>query len=149
MKRSHGAVWLVAATLGMFALAGCQSRPAREDDAPRAGRTPAADPGLPARMPARAAHEFLAKHPEALLLDVRNAPEWNDDVGHIEGAVLIPLSELGGRLAEIEGWKNKPVVVVSRVGDRGGAAVLVLREAGFTRVTGIDGGMVAWREAGL
>jgi len=37
---------------------------------------------------------------------------------------------------------------VSRLGDRGGAAVVVLREAGFTQVSTIDGGLEAWRRAG-
>ena len=40
-------------------------------------------------------------------------------------------------------------MVISRVGDRGGAAVIVLREAGFNEVTGLEGGLEAWRKAGF
>jgi len=105
-------------------------------------------PEFPRRMPAEVVHAYLARHPEALLLDVRSPDEWNDDVGHIDGSKQIPLKELGGRIDELEPWRDKPVVVVSRLGDRGGAAVVVLREAGFTQVTALDGGLESWRRAG-
>ena len=93
--------------------------------------------------------DYVAGHPEALLLDVRDASEWNDDMGHIDGSRLIPLRQLGGRIGEIEAWKDKPIVVISRLGDRGGAAVVALREAGFKQVTGLEGGLEAWRKAGF
>jgi len=106
------------------------------------------EPDFPTRMSPREVHEFLGKHPETLLLDVRGTTEWNDDVGHIEGSRQIPLRELGGRIDELDPWRDKPIIIVSRIGDRGGAAVVALREAGFTRVAGLDGGLEAWREAG-
>lgn len=93
--------------------------------------------------------DYVAGHPEALLLDVRDTSEWNDDMGHIEGSMSIPLKQLGGRIGEIEEWKDKPIVVISRLGDRGGAAVVALREAGFKQVTGLEGGLEAWRKAGF
>ena len=51
------------------------------------------------------AHALVAEG--ATLVDVRTSMEW--DGGHLEGAVLIPVSELQGRLAEIP--RNHPVVV--------------------------------------
>src|SRR5438093_6649776 len=103
----------LCATLG---LTGCQSNPADGRASPVA-RTEAATP-LPIRMKPRDVHDFVRAHPEALLLDVRNASEWNDDVGHVEGSRQIPLSLLGGQLTEIEAWKHKPVITISRIGDR-------------------------------
>ena len=50
----------------------------------------------PEIAPADAAEEIAAG---ALVVDVREQVEW--DAGHISGAVLIPLGELGGRVAEL------------------------------------------------
>jgi rhodanese-related sulfurtransferase len=92
------------------------------------------------------ARGFLSAHPEALVLDVREAAEWDDELGHIDGARRIPLGELGGRLGEIEAWKDKPVAVVCRVGSRSRDACRTLTAAGFQQVNNLEGGMVAWRQ---
>jgi rhodanese-related sulfurtransferase len=136
---------LFVLVIGSLALAGCGSSPER--DTRPAGKASAA-PAWPMRLKPFEVREFIQKHPETLLIDVRDLTEWNDDVGHIDGSRRIPLSQLGGRLTEIEAWKNKPVIAISRLGDRSAAAALVLREAGFTEVSSLDGGLEAWRRAG-
>ena len=138
---------LLTALAATLVLSGCESKPA-DGQAGSPTRKQAAT-GMPIRMKPREVRDLVQAHPEALLLDVRNASEWNDDVGHMNGSRQIPLSLLGGRLTEIEGWKHKPVITVSRIGDRGAAATLVLREAGFTQVTNLEGGLEAWRNAGF
>jgi len=129
----------------LFALAGCSTQ---TDTPPATVKMQDSVPEFPWRMPAEVVHAYLAHHPEALLLDVRGPQEWNDDVGHIDGSKQIPLKELGGRIEELDPWRDKPVIVVSRLGDRGGAGVVVLREAGFVQVTALEGGLEAWRRAG-
>jgi rhodanese-related sulfurtransferase len=96
-----------------------------------------------------AARELLRQHPEALLLDVRNPDEWNDDLGHIEGARLLPLPELESRIGELAAWKDKPVVTVCRVGARSRTAAEEMAAAGFQNVSNLAGGMAAWRQAGF
>ena len=93
------------------------------------------------------ARDFLTSHPDALVLDVRNPDEWNDDLGHIEGARQIPLPELQGRIGEIESWIRKPVLVVCRSGARSARAANLLTGAGFKQVMNLEGGMSAWRQA--
>jgi len=138
---------LVGVVLALSLVVGCQpaSRTATgQGPASAGGRSPA-----PVKqLSASAAKAFLAQHPEALLLDVRNASEWNDDLGHIEGARQIPLPELSARLAEIEEFKNKPVVAICRVGGRSQGAAELLMRSGFTDVANLQGGMSAWRSAG-
>lgn len=115
---------------------------------PGAAQTPAAPPtGLPDRLSATGARRFLAAHPEALVLDVRNPDEWNDDLGHIDRARQIPLPELSQREGEIAAWRDKPVVVVCRAGGRSHEAARMLREAGFQQVMNLEGGMLAWRSS--
>lgn len=77
----------------------------------------------------------------ALLIDVRSQGEW--DQGHVDGARLLPVDQLEGRLAEVEQWaggdKSKPVVLYCRSGGRAGRAQDILTQAGFTRVENAGG----------
>jgi rhodanese-related sulfurtransferase len=97
-------------------------------------------------MEAAEARRFLAAHPEALVLDVRNPDEWEDQYGHIEGAKQIPLPELEARATEIEGWRDAPVVIVCRSGRRSQTAADILAGMGYRQVFNLEGGMIAWRE---
>jgi adenylyltransferase/sulfurtransferase len=78
------------------------------------------------------------------LLDVREPWEWA--VGSLadRGARLVPLAEVGARLAEIP--RGRPVVVYCRSGQRSRTAARRLTEAGFDRVTSMRGGIRAWAE---
>jgi glyoxylase-like metal-dependent hydrolase (beta-lactamase superfamily II)/rhodanese-related sulfurtransferase len=92
--------------------------------------------------------EWVARHrDEVNVLDVRSAPEFDGELGHIARAQLIPIDELRARSAEVNG--DKPVVVVCQTGRRSGVATVILRKAGFARVATLAGGMVRWRELGL
>jgi rhodanese-related sulfurtransferase len=44
---------------------------------------------------------------------------------------------------------DRDVVVVCRAGARSASAGAILRRAGFQRVINLEGGMLAWVEAGL
>ena len=140
--------WAVALALSL-GIAGCGGSPA---DHSVSGAVHAGVNTMHAasvtHLQAGEARGFLSAHPEALVLDVREPAEWNDDLGHIEGARLIPLGELGGRLSEIEAWKDKPVVAVCRVGARSRDACRTLTAAGFQQVMNLEGGMVAWQQGG-
>ncbi len=81
-----------------------------------------------------------------LVLDVREAQEFNDALGHIPGAQLLPLTELRGRLGELD--KQRPVVAVCRSGTRSAQACVLLARAGFLRVANLAGGMLRWRAQG-
>jgi rhodanese-related sulfurtransferase len=81
---------------------------------------------------------------DALLLDVREDDEWQ--AGHIEGAVHIPMSGLMQRVDEVP--KDREVVVVCKVGGRSAQVTAFLRQRGWENVHNLDGGVVAWVEAG-
>jgi sulfur dioxygenase len=77
------------------------------------------------------------------VMDVRQPEEFNDELGHIEGAELIPLSTVP---SAVGAWsKEEPILVVCRRGGRGVSACEVLNEMGFKQVTNLVGGMEAWR----
>ena len=83
----------------------------------------------------------------ALLLDVREPDEYS--AIHAPDAKLIPLGQLNARLKEIEAYKDKPIVVMCRSGRRSAQAVSLLKEAGYTQVSNVKGGIVAWEGSGL
>src|SRR5512134_2038211 len=90
---------------GTLLLAGCAGAPGERSARPSAGDSaslvapsPAGAESRVEGMTASAARAFLASHPEALVLDVRNPDEWDDAYGHIDGARQIPLPELSARV---------------------------------------------------
>lgn len=83
----------------------------------------------------------------ALLVDVREPDEYAG--GHAPGSVLIPVGQLGKRLKELDGYQNKPVVLICRSGRRSVAAAEILQKAGFGEIRNVMGGMLAWERAGL
>ncbi len=88
--------------------------------------------------------DWVAENPgRAQVLDVREPDEFTGSLGHIAGAKLIPLGSLTQRFSEMD--KGKPVVVVCRSGARSAQATVMLKNAGFTRVANLAGGMLRWR----
>jgi len=83
----------------------------------------------------------------ALLLDVREPDEYAQ--GHAPGSTLIPLGQLEQRLNGIAGYKDKPVAVICHSGRRSAQAAKLLDKAGFSAVSNVEGGMLAWQKAGL
>ena len=81
----------------------------------------------------------------AFVLDVREPNEWA--TGHIRGATLIPLGQLADRRGEVP--LDRIVLVVCHTGNRSAQGRDILRQAGFTNVTSMTGGMAAWIAAGL
>lgn len=79
------------------------------------------------------------------LVDVREPIEHAEE--HIEGAKLIPLGELGQRTTEIDG--SQPLVVTCRSGKRGAEALKKLQMLGFSDARNLEGGILAWKAAGL
>jgi sulfur dioxygenase len=89
----------------------------------------------------------LEEHAGAVqILDVREPAEFTGPLGHIGGAVLIPLSELAERSAELS--CERPIVAVCRAGGRSAQATVILQKAGFKDIANLTGGMLRWRAEG-
>lgn len=77
---------------------------------------------------------------DAMLLDVREPHEAV--LGLVDGALHIPASQLEARLHELDSARR--YVVACRVGAKSLWAVRRLRDAGFTRVRHLHGGLLAY-----
>ncbi len=87
------------------------------------------------------------KQDSALLLDVRTPVEYAES--HIEGSVLQPLSELDpGEVSRLAVGKNA-CVVICRSGNRAKQAAEKLKDHGLPALEILEGGVLAWDEAGL
>ncbi|HEX6829546.1 MAG TPA: rhodanese-like domain-containing protein [Burkholderiales bacterium] len=89
----------------------------------------------------------LINQRDALLLDVREDSEY--ETLHIPNSKHIPAARVGERLKELEKFKNKPVLVLCRSGNRSTAACGLLKEQGFADVRSLKGGIEAWQQANL
>ena len=84
----------------------------------------------------------LVNREGAVIVDIRDAKEYG--AGHIAGAVNIPFGSLESRMGELESYKDKPVVLVCKMGQHAGAAGKKLRAQGFEQVRRLSGGMSEW-----
>jgi hydroxyacylglutathione hydrolase len=100
-------------------------------------------PGDLAVIPVTSAAELVAGTSGRTIVDVRDDSEWNE--GHIPGALHVPLTRLVQHVDELRGVG--PIVVHCQAGLRSAIAASVLRAAGISRVSSLDGGYPAWVEA--
>jgi glyoxylase-like metal-dependent hydrolase (beta-lactamase superfamily II)/rhodanese-related sulfurtransferase len=84
--------------------------------------------------------------PELVILDVRERDAYED--GHIPGARLLPRGQLELRVNEALPDPTKRILVYCDFGKVSTLAAATLRELGYARAIGLDGGLRAWREAG-
>ena len=77
-----------------------------------------------------------------VFLDVRDAAESGR--GHITDAMHIPAASLANRVSELEKFRDKPVIVVCKMGQSSGPATKTLRAQGFGKAQKLSGGMMEW-----
>ena len=82
----------------------------------------------------------LADGAPVRLLDVREPHEL--EISRLEGATLIPLGQLAGRLSELDSAEE--MVVFCKGGTRSARALELLASAGFRKVKNLKGGINAW-----
>jgi rhodanese-related sulfurtransferase len=95
-------------------------------------------------LSAQELHEKLKSGKRPFVLDVRQPEEFR--LGHIAGAILIPLGELDRRVKEIP--KGREIICICASGHRSVPAVRKLMAAGYS-ASSMENGMIAWQLAKL
>ena len=90
----------------------------------------------------------LARGAALTILDVRGPDEFIGDLGHIPGAVNIPVGDIANRLIEIKAMGDKPVIMVCKTDKRSARAAELLRDENFADVRVLRGGMERWKHEG-
>ena len=89
-----------------------------------------------------AVQQRLQTGDEFLLLDCRESEEHA--IGVIEGACLLPMSELQERQQELAGREGDGIVVYCHLGMRSAQVATWLRQQGFSRAQSMTGGVEQW-----
>ncbi len=91
--------------------------------------------------------ELAQKKDQVVLIDVRQPEEYQGDLGHIPGSMLIALDTLEDHLDQVP--RNRTVVFVCRSGSRSARAAAWAMENGLKNVYNLKGGMILWNELHL
>jgi rhodanese-related sulfurtransferase len=94
---------------------------------------------------AQQAAKLQAEEASALIVDVREPREYESL--RAPGAVSVPLAEFVARHADLP--RDRQLLLVCRSGSRSLRATMFLMQQGFSNVANVDGGMIAWKNAGL
>lgn len=86
---------------------------------------------------------MLINRKDAVVVDVRDKKEF--DAGHIVDSINIPLGNLKQRATELKKHRDKPVLVVCKLGQHSGDAAKTLEEAGHSEVIRLSGGVTEWK----
>ena len=81
------------------------------------------------------------------LIDVREQNEW--DESHIEVAEHVPMGELVARLDEVAPDTSERLLLHCRTDNRSAKMAAELASLGYEDVGVVEGGIVAWEDAGL
>jgi rhodanese-related sulfurtransferase len=91
---------------------------------------------------ARAEHEAG----RVVMIDIREPQEHATGVA--QGVVLLPMSQVAQRVAEIPKQADQPVLLICNTQNRSSAVTEALQEQGFTNIRYVDGGMSEWARRG-
>jgi rhodanese-related sulfurtransferase len=83
---------------------------------------------------------LLATETPPIVIDVRE--QWEYDIAHLAGSVLIPLSSLPARVETLD--PTQRYALLCHHGMRSEMAGNWLAQHGFTQLINIDGGIDAW-----
>jgi len=132
-----------------FCLVGCASSGGPEPPSPSASGAQATTPGYVRDLVAADFHAYLQQKPDAFVIDTRLSMEWNDDYGHLDNAIQIPLEDLETRLGDLPTDKNRPIAVYDQLEVRSSTVAHRIAQLGYREVVTLAGGLVAYRRAGF
>lgn len=89
----------------------------------------------------------LINRRNAVVVDLRPAAEYTN--GHLPSARHLEFSELQAKIGQIAKNKASPVLLVCQNGLQSNKASRIVREAGYTEVHVLQGGLNAWQQAGM
>ena len=84
---------------------------------------------------------------DALIMDIRTPADYKG--GHIKGAKNTPLSEFASTIKNYADYKDKSVLIYCNSGTTTTRAIKLLKKAGFEKISNLEGGIAAWKEANM
>lgn len=120
----------LACGAGALLLAGCSEAPSAPD---------------PLRVNLEEGRQLFESR-QVLMYDIREPGEHATGVAN--GALLLPMSQLNQRVNEIPKDPAQPVLIICNTQNRSSKVVQAMKEAGWTNVRYVHGGMSSWAKNG-
>jgi rhodanese-related sulfurtransferase len=89
----------------------------------------------------------LVNREQATVIDLRDTDSFAK--GHIAGAVNVPQPAVANSIEKLKKYQEKAVILVDNAGNQALLIAAKLRKQGFKRVHCLQGGIMAWKDAGL
>lgn len=105
-------------------------------------------PGGFAEVSPQIANEMMLDSRQVVILDVRPAPQYRGEHGHIAGAMSAPFESIERQLPELLPYQNQTVLVYGTTDEEGSVAARLLTLAGFRNVVHVSGGLEGWIASG-
>ena len=90
---------------------------------------------------------LMNNNSDTLIIDTRTTAEFSS--GHIKGAKNMPLSDFAKNVDGLAAHKSNPVLVYCNSGNTVIRAIKLLQKAGFAKISNLEGGIGAWKEASM
>jgi rhodanese-related sulfurtransferase len=97
----------------------------------------------PKRLAALLAERDAAGQARPMLVDVREAWEWN--LCHIPGSVHVPMHLIPLKMQEFE--REREIVCICHTGGRSGQVVQFLQQHGYANAINLLGGVADWADS--
>lgn len=99
---------------------------------------------LPLEVTVQDVHRMLEDREDFLLVDCREPHEY--EFVHLKSATLIPMSQIQGRVEELEPHRDRRIVVHCHHGGRSMQVTQWLRQIGYDKTQNMAGGIHAWSQ---
>jgi rhodanese-related sulfurtransferase len=99
-------------------------------------------PNVPLEIDVRSVKALVDGKADFLLLDCREPKEF--EIARIAGSQLVPMQQIPDRIAELEPFRDKQIIVHCHHGGRSLRVTQWLRQQGFSSVQNMTGGIDAW-----
>jgi rhodanese-related sulfurtransferase len=90
---------------------------------------------------------FLMNREQAILLDVRDTNSFAK--AHITTSINIPFSELATKVKQLDSYRERPIIINYNQGQAHYRITKLLKNAGFSRIYHLKGGIASWKSAAL
>ena len=89
----------------------------------------------------------LVGHQSGIVIDVSEPDEFKQ--GHNPNAINVPVDKIDNHLKKLQKYKDKPVVLTCRSGQRSNKAAGVFKKNEFANLYTLTGGLAAWQKENL
>lgn len=90
------------------------------------------------------ANEIILDHKEIIVIDLRPVADFYGELGHIAGAISVPILQIDQRLPEIIPYRSQTIIVYSDLPEDAIRGARILTAAGFRNIVVIKGGIRRW-----